>query len=192
MARSKRRKHVISETTQKYRPKFSAQKSHEDYFSKFSEEGLDSQKLMSQVELLEKRIKETKKNILHERQMNAMLKEENENLRHTNKLLTKDDRHKATKSLPVNSRVTENIYENFMMSDLKSEFERTQGQITQLMGKQKFTQYDIEAIKTNNKQIVATIERYKKILKDHSGTKPKEKEVKIDDVKFRRYFVLRF
>lgn len=86
----------------------------------------------------------------------------------------------------MNAKITENLYKN-QMSDLEIEFKRTQGQINQLQGQHKYSIYDIEAIKRQNKSMMATIERYKKILKDHQDKKKEtEKEFKIEESAFKR------
>ena len=100
--------------------------------------------------------------------------------------------HLFDTSLSMNAQITKNLYKN-QMSDLEVEFKRTQGQISQLQGQHQYNIYDMEAIKRENKSMVATIERYKKILKDHKDKKKEtEKEFKIDESAFKRWGFLVF
>lgn len=126
---------------------------------------METGSLLSMIRDFERKIKERKREILHEREMNAMLFEENENLRSTNKVLSKQDEHKGQPNgFSMNARVAANIYENLKMGDLKTEIQRTQGQIHQLQDRHEYSLNDIESIKKHNKQMEAAIDRYKKIL----------------------------
>ena len=57
----------------------------------FDEEGsqMTVNEMTEQIKFFEAKIKETKKNLLHEREMNIMLRDENENLRKTNQIIDK-------------------------------------------------------------------------------------------------------
>jgi hypothetical protein len=152
------------------------------------EDSLKREEMILRIKELEERIKMTKHNVVHERQMNEMLKEENENLRTTNKMLSKQGMNTTSSSLPTDARVTENLYENLMINDLKTELGRTNGQINLLQDRRKFTHDDIGDIKKQNKQLISTIERYKRILDDHTTQQShnKEKEVKVDEINLKR------
>ncbi|CAI2384649.1 unnamed protein product [Moneuplotes crassus] len=117
-----------------------------------------SQKLKS----LEEEVKRKKRAVLKERQMNSMLKEENKNLSKTNNVLTKKELSTTSSSFTINASVAGNIYENFMIKDLKCDLGRIQGQIDEHNGKNKYTQSDIDVIKKDNKAIKRTIEEVKK------------------------------
>jgi len=92
-------------------------------------ESINQSELTDQIKLLGERIKQTKHNLIHERKMNEMLREENDNLMETNKVLSKHELSTTTSTLPTNARVAENIYENFMINDLKAELLRIKSQI---------------------------------------------------------------
>lgn len=73
---------------------------------------------------------------------------------------------KFSSSLPLNARLTENIYENLMMGDLKNEFQRTQGQISMLAGNITTNQDDISEIRNQNKRLLSYIQNYKKMISE--------------------------
>lgn len=62
-----------------------------------------------------------------------------------------EERNNYSGSLPANARLTENIYENLMMKDLKTEFQRTQGQISILNDNMSSIQVGINSMKDENK-----------------------------------------
>lgn len=53
------------------------------------DQALNKNEVIAQIEAMEAKIKEAKRNILHEREINVMLIEENQNLRNTNKIIDK-------------------------------------------------------------------------------------------------------
>lgn len=85
--------------SKKARRRIISNKSHDVYLDRDLSESADKPQLIEQIEMLENNIKETKRNILAEREINLMLREENENLRLINKTLSKQE---ATSKKPRN------------------------------------------------------------------------------------------
>ena len=201
LARGTRKHHMFSQRSSKYSliiiepstPKKKrrglSQKSH-GFQSEFSSrETISQMELTEQIKFYEEKIKQTKHNLVHERLMNETLREENENLRETNKILNKQDQSTASSSLPMNARVAENIYENYMINDLKTELSRVQEQITRFSSVKIYKKNDIGAIKKDNKAIKFTIEevkKYHRMLVSKTKEKLNKKQVKVDELAYRR------
>ena len=166
LAKSKQKQTISPNMNQRNFKKYASQS-----FVEGGDQNLNQGELMDNIRRLEARIRETKRNLLHERELNAMLTEENQNLRLTNNIIDKsilqnikannmtqfignevdDNKNKNSGALSFNARLTENIYENFMMKDLKTEFQRTQGQINLLNDNMSSIQDDIGSIRIANK-----------------------------------------
>ncbi|CAI2384736.1 unnamed protein product [Moneuplotes crassus] len=146
--------------------------------------------LLQKLRILEEEIKKKKHAIVEERQRKTALLEENTSLMKTNRFLTQQDLTTTSSSFTINARVAENIYENFMIKDLKDDLERIQIQIDDHNGKNKYKQHDIEAIKKDNKALRLTVEevkKYKKVLDTKvKESKNVEKVVKLNDFSYRR------
>ena len=201
LARGMNKKHVS--------PISNPSKIKKNLSQKFGEEeeyDINQNEMIEKINELEAKIKETKRNLLHERELNIMLYDENENLRKTNQIIDKgilqnindintmtsqggdgeDTKNKHTTSLPLNARLTNNIYENLMMGDLKNEFQRTQGEITSLSGNIGNIQNDITSMKNENKKLMSYIQNYKNIIRDIEERKAKrnkdKKKAKVEKI----------
>lgn len=159
---------------------------------------MEHQEMIERIEILEAKIKKSKKKVFEEREVNNGLKEENENLKQ--RVVKVEKPREEGKLHSANALAIENIgirlgegrfvnnlrvdrgfivlaygdlnwfmkedVRNYMMLDLKTEFNRTQGQIDQLVRRKNDNEFDINFIRKENKLLVAKIERYKKMLKD--------------------------
>lgn len=138
---------------------------------------------------MEDQIKKKKRAVLKERQLNSTLKEENKSLSTTNKFLNQQDLTTTASSFTINARVAENIYENFIIKDLKADLERIQEQINQSNFKNQYKLGDIETIKKDNKALKVTIEevkKYKQMLDLKVQGKVSEKESQLSEFAYRR------
>jgi shikimate kinase len=79
LARNARKNKFTLGSSKKARRRIISNKSHDVYLERNLEESVNKVQLIEQIKLLENSIKETKRNILAEREINLMLKEENAN-----------------------------------------------------------------------------------------------------------------